>query len=183
MTTLLASTAFAQSTTVDEKKYYQILDPKVRLEILSQAQVINSSPLTESATAKKEEDKDNLTTKIDVVKYLSEACGFEYTRDAEGNPVRPTLNCNYDPRAEEDGFNGMTAKFGCQFEMTNKRGEKKIKTMKVKYDPFKQQGGGHKEIPQAVMGTLFARLLGFYTGNYCPVDVVCNNCPNDNPWE
>ncbi len=183
MTTLIASTAFAQSTTVNEKNYYQTLDPKVRLEILAHSQVRKSIPLTESATAKKEDDKDNLTDKIDVVKYLSESCGFEYTRDAEGNPVRPTLNCNYDPRAEDDGFNGMTAKFGCQFEMTNKRGEKKLKTMKVKYDPFKQQGGGHKEIPQAVMGTLFARLLGFHTGNYCPADVVCNNCPNDNPWE
>lgn len=183
ITTLLSITALAQTTTVNEKKYYQTLDPKVRLEILSRAQVRKSVALTEMATTKKEDDKDNLTDKIDVVKYLSEACGFEYTRDAEGNPVRPTLNCNYDPRAEDDGFNGMTAKFGCQFEMTNKRGEKKSKTLKVKYDPYKQQGGGYKEIPQAVMGTLFARLLGFYTGNYCPVDVVCNNCPNDNPWE
>lgn len=183
ITTLLASTALTQTTTVNEKKYYQTLDPKVRLEILAHAQVRKSSPLTESATAKREDEKDNLTEKIDVVKYLSEACGFEYTRDAQGNPVRPTLHCNYDPRAEDDGFNGMTAKFGCQFEMTNKRGEKKLKTLKVKYDAHKQQGGGYKEIPQAVMGTLFARLLGFYTGNYCPADVVCNNCPNDNPWE
>ena len=184
LTTVLTATAFAQTTPVSEKKYYQTLDPKTRLEILAHSKTRKSVSLAESANAnKKEDDKDNMVDKIDVVKYLSESCGFEYTRDAEGNPVRPTLECNYDPRAEDDGFNGMTAKFGCQFETTNKRGEKKAKTLKVKYDPFKQQGGGYKEIPQAVMGTLFARLLGFHTGNYCPVNVVCNNCPNDNPWE
>ena len=184
LSTLLASTAFSQTSPISEKKYYQSLNPKTRLEILAHSKTRKNIALSESIqAAKKEDDKDNLAEKIDVVKYLSEACGFEYTRDAEGNPVRPTVNCNYDPRAEDDGFNGMTAKFGCQFEMTNKNGEKKLKTLKVKYDPFKQQGGGFKEIPQAVMGTLFARLLGFYTGNYCPMDVVCNNCPNDNPWE
>ena len=184
LSTLLASTAFSQTPIVSEKKYYQSLNPKTRLEILAHSKTRKSMSFAESQNSfKKEDDKDNLTQKIDVVNYLSEACGFTYTRDAEGNPVRPTVNCTYDPRAADDGFNGMTAKFDCKFEMTNKNGEKKFKTLKVKYDPYKQQGGGYKEIPQAIMGTLFARLLGFHTGNYCPMNVVCNDCPNDNPWE
>ena len=166
------------STQAQEKSYYGNVDPKVRLQILAQARTMKSfDPARE---IKKEDDKNNLTQKIDVVKFLSEKCDFPYTRDANGLPVRPQVSCVYSPKAEE--FNGMTAKFDCSFSFVNKDGQTKEKTLKVKYEPKKYAGGGHKEIPQAIIGTSLARLLGFNSTTYCPVDLICKDCPSDNPW-
>ena len=180
----------AQAEKLSEKKYFQSIDPKVRLYILKTARVkIKLPDQSFESGSLKETGKDNTVNKIDVVKYLSDVCGFEYSRNAEGHPVRPTLECTYNPRPSDNGFNGMTAKFDCDFERTEEKNSAENKkppgprTLKVKYDPFKQPGGGYKEIPQAIMGTLFARLLGFHTGTYCPADVICKDCPNDNPWE
>lgn len=163
-----------------EKSYYGKIDPKIRLQILANARTMKTYDT--SAEIKKEDDKNNLNNKIDMVKYLSEECDFAYTRDANGLPVRPLVSCVYKPKDKAEGFNGMTAKFDCVFTSINKDGQTKEKTLKVKYEPKKYAGGGHKEIPQAVMGTSLARLLGFHTSTYCPVDLTCKDCPSDNPW-
>lgn len=163
-----------------EKSYYGKIDPKVRLQILANARTMKTfDPASE---VKKEDDKNNLTHKIDVVKYLNEKCDFPYTRDANGLPVRPLVSCVYKPKDKAEAFNGMTSKFDCVFTSINKEGQTKEKTLKVKYEPKKYAGGGHKEIPQAIMGTSLARLLGFNTGAYCPVDLTCKDCPSDHPW-
>jgi hypothetical protein len=162
-----------------EKEYYSKLDPKLRRLALAKSEVMK--PLN-STTVQEEDDKNNLTDKIDIVKYLSEKCGFEYTRDANGLPQRPQVKCRYQPKSELDKFNGMTAKFDCKFTQIDENLAAKEKTRKVKYDPKKYDGGGHKEIPQAILGTQIARLLGFHTGTYCPVDLTCLDCPSENPW-
>lgn len=169
----VASTALAQ-----EKEYFGSLDPKIRQLLIAQARV-QKAP---KAEAKEEDDKNNLTDKIDIVKYLSEKCNFEYTRDANGLPVRPQVSCVYKARAAGDDFSGMSSKFDCTFTTQNKDGQLQEKTLKVKYDAKKREGGGFKEIPQAVLGTSIARLLGFYTNTYCPVDLTCKDCPSEDPW-
>ena len=166
------------SALAQEKSYYGTVDPKIRLQILAQARTMKT--VDAAAQIKKEDDKNNLHQKIDVVKYLTEKCDFPYTRDQNGLPVRPHVSCVYSPKAEE--FNGMTAKFDCTFSFVNKDGQTKEKTLKVKYEPKKYAGGGHKEIPQAIIGTSLARLLGFHSTTYCPVDLTCKDCPSDNPW-
>lgn len=162
-----------------EKSYYGKIDPKIRLQILAQARTMRI--FDPAAEIKKEDDKNNVSNKLDVVKYFSEKCDFPYSRDQNGLPVRPQVSCVYTPKTEED-FNGMTAKFDCTFTFVNKDGQTKEKTLKVKYEPKKYAGGGHKEIPQAVIGTSLARLLGFNSTTYCPVDLTCKDCPSDNPW-
>lgn len=161
-----------------EKQYYGSLDPQMRKILIAKAHVLKIL----KPDVKEEDDKNNLTDKIDYVKFLSEKCGFEYSRDANGLPVRPQVSCVYKPRTPGDDFNGMTAKFDCTFTFQNKDGQISEKTLKVKYEPRKYEGGGFKEVPQAVIGTGIARLLGFYTGTYCPVDLTCKDCPSDNPW-
>jgi hypothetical protein len=161
-----------------EKEYYGSIDPKARKVLIAQSKVQKVL----KAEVKEEDDKNNLTDKIDYVKFLSEKCGFEYSRDANGIPVRPQVSCVYKAREKGDEFNGMSAKFDCTFTLQNKDGQVSEKTLKVKYDPKKQDGGGYKEVPQAVLGTGMARLLGFYTNTYCPVDLTCKDCPSDNPW-
>jgi hypothetical protein len=163
-----------------EKSFYGKIDPKIRLQILANARTMKT--FDPAAEIKKEDDKNNLTHKIDVVKYLTEKCDFPYTRDVNGLPVRPQVNCVYKPKEKTEEFSGMTAKFDCLFTSINKDGQTKEKILKVKYEPKKYAGGGHKEIPQAVMGTTLARLMNFNTSAYCPVDLTCKDCPSDNPW-
>ena len=167
------------SALAQEKSYYGKIDPKIRLQILAQARTMRI--FDPAAEIKKEDDKNNVSNKLDVVKYFSEKCDFPYSRDQNGLPVRPQVSCVYTPKTEKD-FNGMTAKFDCTFTFVNKDGQTKEKTLKVKYEPKKYAGGGHKEIPQAVIGTSLARLLGFNSTTYCPVDLTCKDCPSDNPW-
>ena len=174
---MLAVTAGA-----NEKEYYSKLDPKLRLLALAKAEVMKPIKQTNSTAVQEEDDKNNSTDKIDVVKYLSEKCGFEYTRDANGLPQRPQVKCQYQPKPAGEKFNGMTAKFDCKFTLIDENSQVKEKTLKVKYDPKRHVGGGHKEIPQAVIGTQIARLMGFHTGTYCPVDLTCLDCPSENPW-
>jgi hypothetical protein len=167
----------------DEKDFYARMEPKARLNLLGHMRVMKilnqNDPQKDS---KAEDDKDNRFEKIDVVKYLSEKCNFNYTRDASGTPVRPQVNCVYKPRTDGDEFFGMSSKFDCTFTAQNSQGQVKEKTLKVKYGPRQYEGGGYKEIPQAFLGTSLARLLGFYTGTYCPVDLVCKDCPSEHPW-
>lgn len=161
-----------------EKEYYGSIDPQMRKVLIARAHVLKLL----KPEVKEEDDKNNLTDKIDYVKFLSEKCGFEYSRDVNGLPVRPQVSCVYKPREKGDEFNGMTSKFDCTFTFQNKDGQVSEKTLKVKYEPKKHAGGGFKEVPQAVIGTGIARLLGFYTGTYCPVDLTCKDCPSENPW-
>lgn len=157
----------AGSLKADEKDFYSQVDPQTRLQILANMRV---------------HERNDLIEKLDVVAYLNEKCQFPYTRGADGMPVRPQVSCEYKPRGIDDEFNGMSAKFDCTFTRQSKNGEYKNKTLKVKYEPKKYPGGGYKEIPQAIMGTLFSRLMGFYTNAYCPVDLICKGCPSENPW-
>ncbi len=161
-----------------EKDFYGSIDPKARKILIAQSK----TQKVLKAEVKEEDDKSNLADKIDYVKFLSEKCGFEYTRDANGLPVRPQVSCVYKAREKGDEFNGMSAKFDCTFSFQNKDGQVSEKTLKVKYEPKKLEGGGYKEVPQAVLGTGIARLLGFYTSTYCPVDLTCKDCPSDHPW-
>lgn len=181
-TALLPAMAGAQAPSEKDraKKYFAAVDPQTRLNLIGFMRV---RKLTAPATAgepRAEDDKDNRSEKIDVVELLRERCQFDYRRDGAGHPVRPQVECTYKPKEADDGFNGMSAKFDCRFESADPAG--KARTLKVKYDPAKAPGGGYKEIPQAVMGTLTARLLGFYTNIYCPVDVICKDCPGEHPW-
>jgi len=175
---IVVSFAGITSTHAQEKEFYGSIDPKARKVLIAQSKVQKVL----KAEVKEEDDKNNLTAKIDYVKFLSEKCGFEYLRDANGLPVRPQVNCVYKAKEKGDEFHGMSAKFDCTFTLQNKDGQVSEKTLKVKYDPKKQEGGGFKEVPQAVLGTGIARLLGFYTNTYCPVDLTCKDCPSDNPW-
>lgn len=174
----LALSAAAVSAMAQEKEFYGSMDAKARQFLIAQAKVQKVL----KPEVKEEDDKNNLSDKIDVVKFMSEKCGFDYTRDANGLPVRPQVSCVYKPREKGDEFNGMSAKFDCTFSYQNKDGQVSEKTLKVKYDPKKREGGGYKEVPQAVLGTGMARLLGFYTNTYCPVDLTCKDCPSEDPW-
>lgn len=179
--TTLGTSLNVSAQAVKEKDYYSSVDPRVRLEMIANMRVKKIlKPISQSAP-QEEDDKDNTQSKIDVVKYLSEKCGFDYTRNSLGQPVRPQVECSYKAKADDNPFNGMTAKFDCTFDP--KQPDGKARTLKVKYEPHQYAGGGYKEIPQAVMGTLMARLMGFYTSTYCPVDVICKDCPSENPWE
>lgn len=175
---IVFSFVFVNAAQAQEKQYYGSLDPKIRKILIAKASVLKVL----KSEVREEDDKNNLTDKIDYVKFLSEKCGFEYTRDANGVPVRPQVSCLYKAREKGDEFNGMTAKFDCTFTFQNKDGQLSEKTLKVKYEPKKYDGGGFKEVPQAIIGTGMARLLGFYTGTYCPVDLTCKDCPSDHPW-
>ena len=175
---------FSNFAHADEKAFYSRMDPKARLNLIGNAHVMKAlKPLDAQSTAPRDEDeKDNRNEKIDIVKYLSEKCDFNYTRDASGSPVRPHVSCVYKPRADGDEFFGMSAKFDCSFTSQNSQGQVKERNLKVKYGPRQLEGGGYKEIPQAFLGTSLARLLGFYSSTYCPVDLTCKDCPGENPW-
>lgn len=127
----------------------------------------------------------------DVLEDLSRRCGFQYSRDPQGFPVRPTVECQYNPKDPKDPFGGRTAKFECLFPEYDKsgnlkvdaQGRPKLNARKVKYDPGHRPGGGYKEVPQAILGTEISRRLGFYADTYCPVNLVCHDCPNSDPWK
>lgn len=176
----LPAASHAQAQTRSEKDYFRTMDPRSRLELIANMRVKRSfKPLSE-VSPREEDDKDNQTDKIDIAQYLTEKCGFDYQRTSSGIQ-RPQVQCTYTPKSSNNPFNGMTAKFDCSFDAKQDGGKKRV--LKVKYEPKRYAGGGHKEIPQAVMGTLMSRLMGFYGSTYCPVDVVCNDCPSENPWE
>ncbi|AGH94649.1 hypothetical protein [Pseudobdellovibrio exovorus] len=177
---LLSTPTVSQAQARSEKDYFRTMDPRARLELIANMRVKRSfKPLSEIRNIE-EDDKDNQTDKIDIAQYLTEKCGFNYQRTAAGIQ-RPQVQCTYTPKSASNPFNGMTAKFDCSFDAKQDGGKKRV--LKVKYEPKRYAGGGHKEIPQAVMGTLMARMMGFYSSTYCPVDVVCNDCPSENPWE
>jgi hypothetical protein len=187
MATLLFSVV---SQAAGEKAYYAKVTPAVRTDLVSKMHTRKILAPLAADKKVKEDEKDNVTNKIDMVQFLSEKCDFNYTRDNANNPIRPHVECTYTPRPADNDFNGATSKFDCAFPETDsegrpkldKDGKQKIDVRKVKYAPQKFPGGGYKEIPQAVLGTAFARLLGFATSTYCPVDLTCLNCPNENPW-
>ncbi len=133
--------------------------------------------LVKQATVFRDSDSRS-NDRIDIVELLREECGFNYQRDSDGRPVRPMVECTYAPRDPANPFGGMMAKFDCKIQPT---GREAIKT-KVKYDPKHSAGGGSKEIPQGIMGTLLSRVMGFEGNLYCPVDVTCVNCPSKDPW-
>lgn len=141
------------------------LPADIRTELVKRAYVFRS-------------DSPNSSEKMDVVELLKKECGFSYSRDADGKPVRPNIECTYLPRNPQNPFGGMMAKFDCQFQ-TSERSQ--VKT-KVKYDPEHRPGGGYKEVPQAILGTLLTRLMGLEGNIYCPVNLTCLNCPSNDPW-
>ena len=177
---VLAGNLFSLISHADEKAFYSRMEPKARLNVIGNSRVMKVLKADSQSIA--EDDKDNRLEKIDVVKYLSEKCNFKYTRDASGAPVRPQVSCVYKPRTDGNEFFGMSAKFDCSFTSQNEQGQVKERSLKVKYGPRQYEGGGYKEIPQAFLGASLARLMGFYTGTYCPVDLTCKDCPGENPW-
>jgi len=145
-----------------QKKDLLDLPADVRLELLRQAKVFRT--------------KD--AEPVDVAQLLTKECGYEYKRNAEGRIQRPSIDCTYLPRDPSNPFGGMMAKFDCAIQP---RGKEKVRA-KVKYDPKHREGGGHKEIPQAILGTLLTRIMGIEGNLYCPVDLTCVNCPSNDPW-
>jgi hypothetical protein len=137
-----------------------------RRQLIRQAKVFRDSSIGEAS-------------QWDVANFLTETCGFSYERNEKGEIQRPQVSCRYKPRSPEKPFGGMMSKFQCQFKSETKG----TFTAKVKYDEKKQAGGGFKEIPQAVLGTLMARGMGFEGNTYCPVRLTCLDCPSEHPWE
>lgn len=162
MRLILLTTAFVLSALIAKANNKDLLDlPKeTRRELLRQAKVFRSNE------------------KIDIAQHLTQECGYDYSRDASGAIKRPHIECSYLARNSSNPFGGMMAKFDCQIETP----EKKIFKTKVKYDSKHRAGGGYKEIPQAVIGTLITRIMGIEGNLYCPVDLTCNNCPSNDPW-
>lgn len=181
LTTVLAfsvsATAKESSDSNNEKKavkeYFKNVDPVLRQNLIKNMKVL------------RDENDVNLENQKGVLAYMTETCGFSYTRDQKsGTVILPEIQCTYQPRNAKNPFNGMSPKFDCAFESVNSEMQEiKNKKVKVKYDAGQRPGGGFKEIPQAVLGTQLARLFGFYTNTYCPVKkLTCLNCPSANPW-
>lgn len=161
LTLVLTSILLCSFAVRAEKKDLLDLPQVNRQELLSQAKVFKAS-----------------NGKIDIAEHMTKECGYPYLRDASGKIIRPSIECSYIARDPANPFGGMMAKFDCQIQP---EGKDKFKT-KVKYDPKHREGGGSKEVPQAVLGTLLTRVMGIEGNLYCPVDLTCINCPSKDPW-
>lgn len=155
---LIPNLAFSQS--IDPEEYFQNVSALERSQYVELAETINP--------------KVTPSTMSDVLAELSETCGFEYKRDANGKPILPVVSCTYQPAKADNPLDGMTPKFNCLFKKENG----KTKKHKVKYS-LKEVD--QKEIPQAVLTASLMRLMGFYAETYCPAIVKCTECSPD-PW-
>jgi hypothetical protein len=162
---LCASVIFAGANAFAKKdqlqEYFENVSAEVREEVIKQLSVADAEYM-------------NKNVRVDVLDELNANCkGFvTYVRNAEGNIVKPTVDCNY---VADDGLDGMSPKFKCKF--TNVLGE--TKKLKVKYGYNVIQSG--KEIATGIVGPSMARLMGFKADTYCPAIVNCKGCSAD-PW-
>ncbi len=163
----MSSTCFAQVSKTELKKYFASMSVADRNEIIKKMDVMSKKSTDASA---------------DVLDILNKKCDFTYVRNQSGKIITPEVTCTYKPKPSDNPFSGQSAKFDCEFTSKKADGTEKKQTRKVKYDDVIGKNGGYKEIPQAIMGTLFADLMGFKTGHYCPAHVTCIGCPSDDPW-
>ena len=160
-------------TKQEVKDYFKTVDPTLRQQLIKDMQVIH-----DASSIDQEHQKS-------VLEHMTNICGLPYVRDQKtGVLILPIAKCTYQARNPKNPFQGMSPKFDCLFESVDpKTQEIKNEKVKVKYDAAQRSGGGYKEIPQAVLGTQFARLFGFYSNTYCPVkQLTCIGCPSQDPW-
>jgi hypothetical protein len=145
----------------------------VREEWLKKASVFDKNFTTKFSN-------ENLS-QLDLAELVEKTCGenFPYLRDPKGNFIWPQVTCQYQPSAKVLG--GSTNKFLCNFKETNKKGEVKVKTRKVKYLAF--TGIKNSELVPTLLAGYAAKLMGFPSDLYCPAQIECENCSSNMPYE
>jgi hypothetical protein len=141
--------------------YFEKVSTEVRDEVISRANVSYDHYLNEDGRA-------------DVLAELNSNCKniVTYSRDEQGQIIKPTVNCIY---IADDNLDGMSPKFKCKFKDVNGESKK----LKVKYSNSAGQSG--KEIATGILGPSMARLMGFKADTYCPAIINCEGCSAD-PW-
>ncbi len=143
-----------------------------RDHMIARAQVFNTfDPAAEVGSTS--------TSTVDVIQDLQKRCGsaFQYRKTQNQNVYEwPVVECQYHP--DDHSLGGGTSKYYCDFK---EDGKTDLKKRKVKYS---QNGKSVKdsELIPTILGVNSAHLLGFFTELYCPAQVICTNCPSDNPW-
>lgn len=150
-----------------EKKYFLNVTTEQRAENLAKAQIF----LPESDISK--------INQVDIVKdYLKKNCNSDFNYKDDKGIHWPTETCTYVPDTENK-LGGGSPKFLCEFSDISKKDGKVVKTVKYTDNNFVMYSG---EVPDVIFSTNIAKLLGFPVIYYCPVHVICKNCPSANPW-
>ncbi len=167
LTILISLNSFAGNQEL--KNAFKNLSVESRNEAISKAEVFKASPL----------DKVDLKTDFfSVSDWLQRECGPEFLfKRSKSTSLWPEVTCNYVP--DDGGFGGATAKLKCQKAKPESSSE--VEEIKVKYaEPGKRLS--QVEIGPSFIAATAANLMGFYSNVYCPAQIICKNCPSENPW-
>jgi len=148
---------------IDEARYFKSVSQEERMTIIKNAKTFFI--------------QNHEISKLKIQDFLAEKCGahYKYEFDTQtGEYTWPTVSCHYKP---DQDMTGMSAKFKCEF--MNAQGE--LKTHKIKYSKS-SINPKNSEVLEVFLGSTLAHLMGFASAVYCPVQLVCKDCPSADPW-
>jgi len=147
----------------DESSYFKSVSDQERDEIIKRSHAFKN--------------EDRQISNVRIQDLLAEKCGpdYKYTHNAEtGEYSWPTVTCHYKPDSD---LTGMSSKFKCDFP--SDKGD--TDTRKVKYSTSAVNPTS-SEVLEVFLGSTLSKLMGFSAATYCPVQLVCKDCPGSDPW-
>lgn len=147
------------------KKYYKAISKEERQEALERAQVF--SP----------EFSMDAIEKTDIIDdFVKPICDSEF-KFREGSKINwPKISCDYVPDTENT-LSGNSPKFLCA--VPNQKGGTSIRKIKYSLKNFFKFKG---EVAETLVASNLSKLIGFFTNDYCPMQLTCKGCPSSDPW-